>query len=61
MKVVGKQSLRREGCFYGEGIDFQQEYRNMMIKQILPWEGVPTIEQWTRASIILSHMDEVTI
>jgi hypothetical protein len=28
MPVIGKQSLRREGSSFGEGIDFQQEYRN---------------------------------
>jgi hypothetical protein len=60
MPVIGKQSLRREGSSFGEGIDFQQEYRNSVTKQILPWEGTPSVEQWDKASKILSHIDEVS-
>jgi hypothetical protein len=59
MPLIGKQSVRRLDSSYGEGIDFQQEYRNNVTKQVLPWEGIPSVEQWEKASKVLTHLDEV--
>jgi len=57
--LVQIESVTRPGGQVGEGLDFIQEYRNKMLKQLIPWEGVPTDLQWKKSSVILHHIDKV--
>ena len=57
--LIWLQSSRRENSQYGQGIDFLLEELNKLMKHCLIFDGVPSHEQWRRASCVMNSVDEV--
>ncbi|CAL8110280.1 unnamed protein product [Orchesella dallaii] len=58
-KSVYLESVRIPGSSIGQGIDFLLEQRNKQMKRYVVYSGVPTFDQWIKASNSMPVLDEI--
>lgn len=58
-EVVYRESLKIPSSDSGQGVDFLLEQRNKVMKNFVICSGVPTIDQWIRASSSLPTLEKV--
>lgn len=58
-EFVYRESLRIPSSLSGQGVDFLLEQRNKAMKNFVICSGVPTVDQWVRASSSLPYLEKV--